>query len=581
MRSPQLVTEAPPAPKKESLPANRASLDNSLAALERRKTEWARLPISQKIEFLHRAIAGTARVAERQATAAARAKGLTPRSAAAAEDLIGGPYLQIRTMRLLAETLEKFERTGRWTYPRGKVRTRSNGRLAAEVFPQTTLDRVLYQGFRAEVWMDESVNAGTLAENRGVFYRQDRPEGKVALVLGAGNVASIAPLDAVQKLFAEGQVVLLKLNPVNDYLGPILEEAFSDLIEAGFLDTAYGGADVGAYLCEHPSVDEIHITGSAATHDAIVFGTGSEGADAKRAGRPQLDKQITSELGNVSPIIIFPGEWSNSELDFHAENLATQMTQNGGFNCNATKMILTHADWPQREALLDRLESTLTKLPTRPAYYPGARSRYESFVAVYPEAKSCGPDDDPNTVPPTLIRGLAHDTDRDLVHRVESFCAITAETPLPADTPESFLERAVNFCNERLYGTLNAGLIVAPRERSRYRQAIDRATEELRYGSVVLNHWPALAYGLGTTTWGAYPGHTLQDIQSGIGVVHNALLFDHPEKSVVEGPFRVVPKPAWFVTHKNAYAVAERLVELEADPTLLRVPRVLLNALFG
>ena len=26
--------------------------------------------------------------------------------------------------------------------------------------------------------------------------------------------------------------------------------------------------------------------------------------------------------------------------------------------------------------------------------------------------------------------------------------------------------------------------------------------------------------GLGTTTWGAFPGHTLDDIQSGIGVVH-------------------------------------------------------------
>ncbi|MEU2237490.1 hypothetical protein ABZ585_42055, partial [Streptomyces vietnamensis] len=27
-------------------------------------------------------------------------------------------------------------------------------------------------------------------------------------------------------------------------------------------------------------------------------------------------------------------------------------------------------------------------------------------------------------------------------------------------------------------------------------------------------------------TWGAYPGHTLDDVQSGIGIVHNALLLD-------------------------------------------------------
>ena len=55
---------------------------------------------------------------------------------------------------------------------------------------------------------------------------------RVALVLGAGNVASIGPLDVVHKLFVEGQVALLKLNPVNEYLGPFFEEAFADLIEA-------------------------------------------------------------------------------------------------------------------------------------------------------------------------------------------------------------------------------------------------------------------------------------------------------------------------------------------------------------
>ncbi len=47
-------------------------------------------------------------------------------------------------------------------------------------------------------------------------------QGKLALVLGAGNVASIAPLDVLHKLFIENQVCLLKLNPVNDYLHDLL-----------------------------------------------------------------------------------------------------------------------------------------------------------------------------------------------------------------------------------------------------------------------------------------------------------------------------------------------------------------------
>ena len=96
----------------------------------------------------------------------------------------------------------------------------------------------------------------------GVFYQQEDPEGAVALVLGAGNVASIGPLDVVYKFFVEGQVCILKMNPVNEYLGPFIEEAFAEFIERGYLELAYGGADVGAYLTDHEGIDEIHITGS-------------------------------------------------------------------------------------------------------------------------------------------------------------------------------------------------------------------------------------------------------------------------------------------------------------------------------
>jgi hypothetical protein len=38
------------------------------------------------------------------------------------------------------------------------------------------------------------------------------------------------------------QVVVVKMNPVNDYLGPLLRKAFAPLVEAGFVEFAYGGA---------------------------------------------------------------------------------------------------------------------------------------------------------------------------------------------------------------------------------------------------------------------------------------------------------------------------------------------------
>ncbi|MCB9550660.1 MAG: hypothetical protein H6705_01885 [Myxococcales bacterium] len=142
--------------------------------------------------------------------------------------------------------------------------------------------------------------------------------------------------------------------------------------------------------------------------------------------------------------------------------------------------------------------------------------------------------------------------------------------------------RAVDFCNETLWGTLNAAVIIHPTTRARIGEpALEDAIAKLRYGSVAINHWPALAYAFGTTTWGAWPGHTLDDIQSGIGVVHNAHLFDRPQKTVIEGPFKVFPKPAWFVTHKRSDKIARKMVSLEVDPSLAKLPGIVLQALMG
>ncbi len=38
------------------------------------------------------------------------------------------------------------------------------------------------------------------------------------------------------------------------------------------MEVVYGGAREGAFLCNHPLVRSIHLTGSAATFDAVVWG---------------------------------------------------------------------------------------------------------------------------------------------------------------------------------------------------------------------------------------------------------------------------------------------------------------------
>jgi hypothetical protein len=111
--------------------------------------------------------------------------------------------------------------------------------------------------------------------------------------------------------------------------------------------------------------------------------------------------------------------------------------------------------------------------------------------------------------------------------------------------------------------------------------AIDSALANLNYGGIAINAWPGLIYGLATPTWGAFPGHTDQDIGSGRGVVHNTYLFDHPQKSIVRAPFRIRPTPAWFYDHANLDPMASRLVEFERQPSWWRLPALVVQAIKG
>jgi hypothetical protein len=520
-------------------------------------------------------------VAERWVNASCRAKGIANDTPVAGEEWLAGPYVLLRNIRLLLRALDEIADKGRPKIPRG-LRTRANGQLVARAFPSDTWDNVFFPGVTAEVWMEPGIDEATLLAEQAHFYRTRREHGSVALVLGGGNVSSIGPMDALYKLFVEHAVVLYKVHPVNAYLGPLFEEAFRPLVESGFLRLAYGGAAEGALLCEHPSVDEIHITGSDKTVEAIVFGVGAEGAERKASNRPKLTKPISSELGNVSPVIIVPAVWNDAELRYQAENAASMLANNAGFNCNAARVLITASWWPQREAFLDAVEGFLAQTPTRPAYYPGAADRHANMTAAHPEAHQIG-SPAPGELPWTLVRGLDPNRSDDPCFQIEAFCGLFGEVPLPDQGVDGFLRRAVSFCNETLWGTLNATLIVHPsiEDNAEAAAAVNGAIEALNYGCIVINHWAGVGYGLVTTPWGAPPGHPLTDIQSGNGVVHNTLMLEHTQKTVVHSPFRAFPRPPWFVRHKTAHRVGRAMMAFEASPSVTKLPGLLAAALAG
>lgn len=558
-----------------------AILDEALFEVAAHAVAWSRTSPKDRSILLARVVKDTYDVAEEWCGAACAAKGYDPESPEGAEELFSGVGTLLRMAQVFRQSMLDLDKGGRPRYP-GPIRHKPGNRLAVRVVPSRHYDKVLFAGVTGEVWMEPGVDEDEVQSTQALAYQFPSEHVGVALVLGAGNVASIGPRDVLSLLFAEGQVVVLKANPVNDYLVPYWSRAMRALIEAGFLRVVSGGARVGAYLANHELITRVHVTGSDKTHDALVFGSGDEGTRRKAANEPLLTKTISCELGNVSPVVIVPGRWSDKEIAFQAAHVATMIVNNAGFNCLTPRVIVTHAQWGQREEFLRALEDVLSSLPTRRAYYPGAESRRAALVAAHPEARELG-DVEEGTAPWTLIRDVDAAKEGDALFHVEAFGALCAETTLEADSPALFVRRATTFCNDVLWGTLSMTLIADPRtmEDRETGTAIDEAIATLRYGSIGVNLWPALSFALGTTVWGAYPGHEATDIQSGRGFVGNAYLFAHPQKSVVRGAFFTRPTPAWFATSHNSLAVMRRLLAFEAKPSWFKVPGLLRAALKG
>ncbi len=546
-------------------PATPSEIEQSLIELREGAKRWIALRTAAKADLLEQVRDTVYGQAARWAHAGAQAKGVagTP---LAGEEWISGPWALLYALNRYIRTLRDLAHDGTPQIATSRVHERADGQLTVDVFPNGFYDRLLLSGVRAQVWMQPGVTRDTLASTMAVWYKQSAPQPRVALVLGAGNIAAIAPLDVLYKLLADGAVCILKMNPVNQYLGPILEDALKPLVDGGFLRFAYGGAEVGKLLTEHPLVDEIHITGSDRTFNAIV--------------RDQhVTKPITAELGNVSPTIVVPGPWSDADFRFQAEQIVTQKLHNGGFNCIAAQVVVLPQDWDGTPKLIAQIEAVMRDVLDRPAYYPGAEDRIARLAAGH-ESQRFGQN--------TVVRVDAGSDDTNF--SIEAFASVLAITALPGDT-EPFLRDAVAFANDRLWGTLGANIIVHPTTMRAFATDVDAAIAGLRYGCVAVNAWTGVGFLLTETTWGAYPGHTIDDVRSGIGVVHNSYLFDRAQKSVVWAPFApfprsvagygatLLPKPPWFVTNRLADKIGQALIDFEVKQTPLAAMKVAMLAM--
>lgn len=558
---------------KAALATPLGDVDRAIAELVAAKGRWRQTSLPRRIELADRSIEGVYRMAEAWAEVSCHAKGINPDSPLAGEELAAGPLSVLRYLWLLVLSLRDIERCGRPCLP-GPPVADAAGRLHVPLFPARGLfDGVLFRGYRAEAWLPPDVTRGDFADYQAGRFRASLDTEGVALVLGAGNVSSIPAVDALAKLFQDNRVVLMKFNPANAYLAEIFHEAFAPLIEGGFLRLVQGGAETGGHAANHAAIDEVHITGSLAAHEAIVWGPpGPQRDERLRENQPLLTKPITSELGNVTPWIVLPGAYTERQLDFQAENVAAMIVNNASFNCIALKLIVTWRNWPQRQTFLDKIDAVLAGVPRRLAYYPGAGERFRRFTGRMPD------DGPPHSLPWTLARDLDPRHDPHWFNE-ESFVCACGETSLAADSPADFAARAAEFVNDEVWGTLGVGLMVPSAPDAR--RPLDDAIARLRYGTVAVNVWPALSYAMMCVPWGGFPGGTLAEPGSGLGWVHNTYFLDRVEKSVIRAPSVVWPKPFWFPTHRRADTLARRVVNLYRRPAWWKLPGVVGSALAG
>ncbi|GLC43063.1 hypothetical protein PLESTM_001426800, partial [Pleodorina starrii] len=416
------------------------------------------------------------------------------------------------------QPLSLRRRTHTHPHPGDKGDKEQEGQWVATVLPSGPVG-LLLPGFRGEVWMEPG---------------QPPSQGQVL-----ATRFPVVALDVLHKHITDDEVVVVKTNPVNDYIGPLLRKqvqrppsgvdggsgrAFSPLVEAGFLEFVYGGREVGA------------------------------GVD----GRTPLSstKRITAELGNVTPYIVVPGgDWTADDIEYHASSLATALAHNAGHNCNGMEILLTDREWPLRPVLMAALKAKLAALPpgSRGTREPG--KKYDRFMARFPSASGWAVPSPPRVpvcpvvVPWLVAEGLSLDEGQ---LQNENWCGVVQEVALPGcggDPRALHARRRPHRQHPHL--RLSGGGSGRPPARGRppTPPAWDDFIASLRYGGVAVNAPLLFLFGQPALSWGAFPGNTPHDIGSGVGAVHNTLLFDHPQKSVLYAPGATTPAPfGWWTT---------------------------------
>ena len=545
---------------------SKIDIDRNISKLRVNSTEFLNLDESTLVTMLEQVIENIKTISYYWATLSSEKKGILSKSKEG-EEWIGGPFACIFAIQYFIETIQNKDDLDKSKY--------DDTDKSYKVFPTKNIEKLLFPFLEGEIRFAKNLNFNQINEYRGFANRFVKIEPKITLVLGAGNVSSIPVLDALFHMIAYKSVIYLKLNPVNDYLLPIFTQVFDPFITRGFMIITQGDMHASRYLTQHDAFQQIHLTGSNYTYENIVYGKVLSDKERSLKTYPKINKKpITSELGNVTPIIVHPGNWSRSEIRHQAKKIVTAKLNNSGFNCIAAQVIVLPKDWRHTQKLKNDIKHYLKKVGDTTSYYPGSSENLNELI----ETNNYEQINNLTCSTPFLLADL--DLEKEYGNK-EVWSTALYFKELSFSSYEDFAVKAIDYVNKELWGNLGVTVLIKNFKKGTNKLILKNYVDELKYGTVAINEWSALGFVIPSLPWGGYPGNRDNDIQSGQGYVHNSNLFESPQKGIVYSKFRIFPliDPPWFITNRKAHRIFKHLTYYQATKSKINLIKLIFSTL--
>lgn len=192
---------------------------------------------------------------------------------------------------------------------------------------------------KIDITIDESMKSVSDYEIPGILENtlgacRYRPHGVMA-VIGPFNFPGHLANGHIIPALLTGNTVIFKPSEKSPMVGQIMAECFNEAgIPAGVFQLVQGEKEIGRRLCVHEGISGILFTGSYEV-----------GTRIKQDTLQQHWKILALEMGGKNPVILWPDEKGELNLDQALFEILIGAFLTTGQRCSATSRVIVHEKW--------------------------------------------------------------------------------------------------------------------------------------------------------------------------------------------------------------------------------------------